>query len=90
MMEDTLLMAEQEQNTHQEQSKNPTPQELYGSQGNTDQYGQGQYDSEGKPDTRGPQAQRIQPVQPQDGETEKPFSNNDEVPLQDLQNQQNA
>jgi len=82
-------MPEQENQTPQEQSKNPTPQELYGSQGNTGQYGQGQYDSEGKPDTHGPQAQRIQPTQTQGSEGEK-ASSNDQVPLQDLQNQQNA
>ncbi len=82
-------MPEQEQQQpNQEPPKNPTPQELYGSQGNTGQYGQGQYDSEGKPDSHGPQAQRIQPVQAQEGE--KDASNNDQVPLQDLQNQQNA
>lgn len=81
-------MPEQEQQqTNQEQPKNPTPQELYGSQGNTGQYGQGQYDSEGKPDTHGPQAQRIQPTQTQEG---KKISSNDSVPLQDLQNQQNG
>lgn len=80
-------MPEQEQNTTQEQLKNPTPQELYGSQGNTDQYGQGQYDSEGKPDIRGPQAQRIQPTQIDGGDK---TSSNDQVPLQDLQKQQHA
>ena len=78
---------QEEQQTNQEQPKNPTPQELYGSQGNTGQYGQGQYDSEGKPDTHGPQAQHIQPTQTQGG-AKSP--SNDEVPLQDLQNQQNA
>ncbi len=82
-------MAEQDSQTNQEPSKNPTPQELYGSQGNTGQYGQGQYDSEGKPDALGPQAQRIQPAQPQDEQNEKAASN-DQVPLQDLQNQPNS
>ena len=80
---------QEEQKTNQEQPKNPTVQELYGDQGNTGQYGQGQYDSEGKPDTNGPQAQRIQPDQIQAGEGKKD-SSNDSVPLQDLQNQQNA
>ncbi|GAC1397230.1 MAG: hypothetical protein NVSMB49_02660 [Ktedonobacteraceae bacterium] len=82
-------MPEQEQNTMQEQLKNSTPQELYGNQGNTDQYGQGQYDSEGKPDIHGPQAQRIQPTQTQSSEDDK-NSSNDQVPLQDLQKPQNA
>ena len=84
-------MPEQEQQqTSQEQPKSPTPQELYGSQGNTGQYGQGQYDSEGNPDPHGPQAQRIQPAPPvQDGEGKK-ASSNDAVPLQDLQNEQNT
>jgi hypothetical protein len=36
-------------------------QQIYGAQGNEGQYGQGQYDSEGKPDAHGPQAQRIDP-----------------------------
>ncbi len=81
-------MPEQEaQKTNSEQQKNPTPQELYGSQGNTGQYGQGQYDSEGKPDALGPQAQRIQPDPTL---TTKKEASNDEVSLQDLQNQQNA
>ncbi len=77
-------MPEQENPTNPEPAKTPTPQELYGDQGNTGQYGQGQYDSEGKPDAHGPQAQRIQPAQQQNAER------NDQVPLQDLQNQQNA
>ena len=80
---------QEEQKTNSEEQKNPTPQELYGSQGNTGQYGQGQYDSEGKPDTHGPQAQRIQPEQTQESEGKK-ASSNDQVPLQDLQNQQNS
>ncbi|GAC1423896.1 MAG: hypothetical protein PVS3B3_13580 [Ktedonobacteraceae bacterium] len=74
-------MSEQE-----EQQKNPALQDL-DRQGNTDQYGQGQYDSEGKPDMHGPQAQHIQLAQTQEGEI---GSSNDQVPLQDLQNQQNA
>jgi hypothetical protein len=78
---------QEEQKANQEPAKNPTPQELYGSQGNTGQYGQGQYDSEGKPDIHGPQAQRIQP---QDDKSKETSSSNDQVPLQDLQNQQNA
>ncbi|BCL82355.1 hypothetical protein ccbrp13_48200 [Ktedonobacteria bacterium brp13] len=32
---------------------------LYGQQGNTGLYGQGQYDSEGKPDTSTPQGKEI-------------------------------
>ncbi len=82
-------MSEQEEKKTNSEQQNPTSQELYGSQGNTGQYGQGQYDSEGKPDTHGPQAQRIQPEQKQDSEGKK-VSSNDDVPLQDLQNQQNA
>lgn len=82
-------MTEQEKTPEQEQPQNPTPQELYGSQGNTGEYGQGQYDSEGKPDTLGPQAQRTQPMPPPQNKDEKSPSN-DQVPLQDLQNKQNA
>ena len=78
---------QEEQQTNQEQLKNSPPQEVYGSQSNTDQYGQGQYDSEGKPDMRGPQAQQIQPTQTEGVDK---TSSNDQVPLQDLQNQQNA
>ena len=37
---------------------------LYGQQGNTGLYGQGQYDSEGKPDTNTPQGQEILPDDP--------------------------
>jgi hypothetical protein len=36
-------------------------QQIYGAQGNEGQYGQGQYDSEGKPDSHGPQSQKIHP-----------------------------
>ena len=81
-------MPEQEaQKTNSEQPANPTAQELSGDQGNTGQYGQGQYDSEGKPDMQGPQAQRIQP---DTTIADKKEASNDEVPLQDLQKQQNA
>ncbi len=81
-------MAEQEQQkTDQQQPQNPTVQELYGDQGNTGQYGQGQYDSEGKPDMRGPQAQRILPDQALQQKSE---ASNDAVPLQDLQNEQST
>ena len=82
-------MPEQEAQTNQEPPKPPTPQELYGDQGNTGQYGQGQYDSDGKPDALGPQAQRIQPA-PSQGDKNEKTTSNDQVPLQDLQNQQNV
>jgi len=55
------MMTEQEQTPKPEQPKNPTAQELYGSQGNQGEYGQGQYDSTGKPDTNGVQTQDIIP-----------------------------
>ena len=82
-------MEEQKQPMHQEQLEKPTAQEFSGSQGNTGQYGQGQYDSEGKPDSHGPQAQRMQPELSRD-EKGKQTSSNDGVPLQDLQNEQNV
>ncbi|GCE26279.1 hypothetical protein KDA_17630 [Dictyobacter alpinus] len=44
-----------------DKQKQPDKKEIYGAQGNQGQYGQGQYDSEGKPDPRGPQAQNIYP-----------------------------
>ena len=50
-----------DQRTQQEKSQLPDPAEIYGAQGNQGQYGQGQYDSEGKPDPHGPQAQNILP-----------------------------
>ncbi len=49
-----------EQGKDQKQ-RQPTEAEIYGQQGNQGQYGQGQYDSEGKPDSNGPQAQEIAP-----------------------------
>ncbi len=83
-------MTQQENQPQQDPQKNPTAQEIYGDQGNQGQYGQGQYDSEGRPDPRGIQEQRIQPTQPSQtsGEGNKDAAN-DQVPLQDLQNQQN-
>jgi hypothetical protein len=45
----------------QQAVQQPDKTEIYGMQGNEGQYGQGQYDSEGKPDPHGPQAQQIQP-----------------------------
>lgn len=45
----------------QQQQKQPTEAEIYGQQGNQSQYGQGQYDMDGKPDPNGPQAQEITP-----------------------------
>jgi hypothetical protein len=50
-----------DQRTQQEKPRQPDPAEIYGAQGNEGQYGQGQYDSEGKPDPHGPQAQNIHP-----------------------------
>lgn len=50
-------MADQQEKEQKE--KQPDLMELYGKQGNEGQYGQGQYDSEGKPDPRGIQAQQI-------------------------------
>lgn len=49
-----------EQDKQQEQHVDMTK---YGYQGNEGQYGQGQYDSEGKPDPHGTQAQQITPEQ---------------------------
>ncbi len=49
-----------------DQDKKQTQQpalDQYGNQGNEGRYGQGQYNSQGKPDPRGSQAQRIQPGQ---------------------------
>ncbi len=66
-------MAEQEQ-TPKQQPESPTPQELYGSQGNEGQYGQGQYDSEGKPDMNGTQAQRIIPELQEKLEKQNPLT----------------
>ncbi len=68
-------MSEQE-NTNQEQLKAPTPQE---------QYGQGQYDSEGKPDMNGPQAQQIlSELQRKLGEQKTP---DEQAQQQQVQNQ---
>ena len=50
-----------EQYGQKDKSKQPNEAELYGAQGNEGQYGQGQYDSEGKPDLHGPQGQKIHP-----------------------------
>jgi hypothetical protein len=86
-------MTQQENTSNQPQQdpqKNPTQQDLYGDQGNQGQYGQGQYDSEGRPDPRGIQEQRIQPTQPsQSSDESNKDVTNDQVPLQDLQNKQN-
>jgi hypothetical protein len=43
------------------QQDQPDAQEMLGSQGNEGMYGQGQYDSEGKPDPHGAEAQRLKP-----------------------------
>ena len=43
------------------QQDQPDAQQMLGSQGNEGMYGQGQYDSEGKPDPHGPEAQRLKP-----------------------------
>lgn len=43
------------------QQEQPDAQQLLGDQGNEGMYGQGQYDSEGKPDPHGPEAQRLKP-----------------------------
>lgn len=45
-----------DQSKRQEEPKRPDPAEVYGVGGN-----EGQYDSVGKPDPRGPQAQKIHP-----------------------------
>ncbi len=82
-------MTQQENQPQQDPQKNPTLQELYGDQGNEGQYGQGQYDSEGRPDPRGIQEQRTQPTQPTQNSEQQKDVTNDQVPLQDLQNQQN-
>lgn len=55
--QENMIMTDQEKD--QQQQKQPTEAEIYGQQGNQGQYGQGQYDSEGKPDSNGPQSQRI-------------------------------
>ena len=83
-------MTQQENQPQQDPQKNPTPQELYGDQGNEGQYGQGQYDSEGRPDPLGVQEQRTQPTQSAQNPEQQKDTTNDQVPLQDLQNQQNA
>ena len=58
-------MTEQPRKQAAKQPARPTQQpdktDIYGMQGNEGQYGQGQYDSEGKPDPHGPQAQQIKP-----------------------------
>ncbi len=51
----------EKQQTDADKQKEPTAAEVYGAQGNQGQYGQGQYDSEGKPDPHGKQAQQIKP-----------------------------
>ncbi|GHO88295.1 hypothetical protein [Dictyobacter formicarum] len=50
-----------EQYGQKDKSKQPGEAELYGAQGNEGQYGQGQYDSKGKPDPHGSQGQQIHP-----------------------------
>ncbi|GAC1482737.1 MAG: hypothetical protein NVS2B12_37780 [Ktedonobacteraceae bacterium] len=50
-----------DQKKDQEQPGQPTQADLYGSQGNQGQYGQGQYDSNGNPDSNGVQARQIAP-----------------------------
>ncbi|GCE04655.1 hypothetical protein [Dictyobacter aurantiacus] len=50
-----------EQHGQKDKDKQPDEAEIYGAQGNEGQYGQGQYDSEGKPDPHGPQGQQIKP-----------------------------
>ena len=47
------------------EKRKPEAEEIYGAQGNTGQYGQGQYDSEGRPDPHGKQAQQARPAQEQ-------------------------
>ena len=53
-------MAEQKQSPQQQ----PSREEVYGQQGNEGLYGQGQYDSQGRPDQRTPQAKHIKPTAP--------------------------
>ena len=55
----------------------PDVAEIYGSQGNQGLYGQGQYDSEGRPDTRSSQVKKAQPdQQPSHTETRKKAKEN--------------
>ncbi|GCF06841.1 hypothetical protein [Dictyobacter arantiisoli] len=57
---------------------------LTGAQGNTGQYGQGQYDSEGNPDPHGPQAKQLaadEPAQnPKKASSAKQTARQSEVP----------
>ncbi len=55
----------------------PTEADLYGQQGNQGQYGQGQYDMDGKPDPNGAQAQNIAPG---DQKPNKPASDTPQSP----------
>lgn len=48
----------------QQPQQQPSREEVYGQQGNEGMYGQGQYDSLGRPDSRTPQAKRIKPAEP--------------------------
>ncbi len=67
-------MAEPQENPQEQKQQEKL--DVYGAQGNQGQYGQGQYDSEGKPDLAGPQAQQIQtdlPKQPKN-QSAKPSS----------------
>lgn len=66
-------MPDQEKDQKQ-QSPQPTEAEIYGQQGNQGQYGQGQYDMDGKPDPNGPQAQEIAPDN-QKSQPKKPTNN---------------
>ncbi len=50
-----------DQKDRRDQKEKQTQAYIYGLQGNEGQYGQGQYDSEGKPDPRGAQARRAFP-----------------------------
>ncbi len=49
----------------QQPQQQPSREEMYGQQGNEGLYGQGQYDSQGRPDQRTPQAKRIKPAESQ-------------------------
>ena len=77
-------MPDQEKDQKQQQQKQPTEAEIYGQQGNQSQYGQGQYDMDGKPDPNGPQAQEITPDS-QKPQSNKPANNAPQSPNREQQ-----
>lgn len=76
-------MPDQEKDQKQPQPQ-PTEAEIYGQQGNQGQYGQGQYDMDGKPDSNGPQAQEIAPDN-QKQQSNKPTNNAPQSPKREQQ-----